>query len=311
MLQAPTVSELLAFIDLGSNAVRCLLVRVIPRVGFEVLRQERVQTRLGGGHPSTLSQASIKETLVSVRRFLRDVRRKEQLRVLAIATAAVREAINREELLAPLRQAEGVDVRVLSGEEEAHLGAFAALRSLSFRHGAVVDLGGSSLQITHVRDGDIRTTASLPLGAVRTTRQFLPNDPPTEREVLALRAEIKKQIASFLPRAHEGQEMIGLGGAVRTLASMHLATFDSLGQLQQGLGLRGSDITRIREQLEKLSIRDRSFLPGLKAERADIILAGTVVVEELMAVGGYKSLTVCKGGVRQGFLLREVFNGGV
>src|SRR4029450_13663886 len=79
MVQAPTVSELLAFIDLDPNAVRCLLVRVLPRVGFEVLRQERVQTRLGGGHPGTLSQASIKATLVSVRRFLRDGRRKEQL----------------------------------------------------------------------------------------------------------------------------------------------------------------------------------------------------------------------------------------
>ncbi|MBI3801766.1 MAG: hypothetical protein HY268_32955, partial [Deltaproteobacteria bacterium] len=152
--------ELLAFIDLGSNAVRCLLVRVIPRVGFEVLRQERVQTRLGGGQPSMLPQASVKETLVTVRRFLRDVRKQEPLRVLAIATAAVREATNREALLAPLRREEGVEVRVLSGEEEARLGAFAALRSLSFRDGVIVDLGGSSLQITQVFDDDIRTTAS-------------------------------------------------------------------------------------------------------------------------------------------------------
>src|SRR5262245_36434478 len=162
-----------------------------------------------------LLPASVKETLITVRRFLRDVHRTEQPRVLAIATAAVREATNREDLLAPLRRDEGVDVRVLSGEEEARLGAFSALRTLSFRHGVVVDLGGSSLQITHVRDEDIRTTASLPLGAVRTTRQFLPNDPPTERELVALRAEIKKQIASLLPPAPDGQDMIGLGGVVR------------------------------------------------------------------------------------------------
>ncbi len=103
--------------------------------------------------------------------------------MVAIATAAVREATNREDLLAPLRLEEGVDVRVLSGEEEARLGAFAALRSLSFRNGVVVDLGGSSLQITQVCNGDISTTASLLLGAVRTTQQFLTNDPPPEQEL--------------------------------------------------------------------------------------------------------------------------------
>src|SRR5262245_4311887 len=117
MAQALTVSELLVFIDLGSNAVRCLLVRILPRVGFEVLRQARVQTRLGGGRPGMLPQASVKETLITVRRFLREVHRTERPRVLAIATAAVREATNREDLLAPLGRDEGVDVRVLSGEE--------------------------------------------------------------------------------------------------------------------------------------------------------------------------------------------------
>jgi len=303
------VSELLAFIDFGSNAVRCLLVRVIPRVGFEVLCQERVQTRLGGGRLGLLPQTSVEETLATVRRFLREVRRKAQPRVLAIATAAVREAANREDLLTALRRDQGVEVRVLSGEEEARLGTFAALRSVSFRSGVVIDLGGGSLQITQVHDGDISATASLPLGAVRATQQFLTHDPPTERELLALREEVARNLASILPPARAGQELIGLGGTVRTLAAMHFATPSGPDRPRQGVPLRRSDITRMRERLEKLPVRDRRRLPGLKAERADIILAGTVVVEELMALGGYKTLTVCKGGVRQGFLLREAFNG--
>ena len=304
------MAELLAFIDLGSNAVRCLLVRVTPRVGFEVLRQERVQTRLGGGCPGVLPQTSVKHTLATVCRFLREVRGEYQPRVLAIATAAVREAANREDLLSTLRRDAGVEVRVLSGEEEARLGTFAALRSVSFRNGVVVDLGGSSLQITQVHEGDISSTASLPLGAVRTTQRFLTSDPPTEQELLALREEIERQISSVLPPARDGQEMIGLGGTVRTLASMHLASLGGPGQSRQGLRLRCSDITRMREQLQRLPIRDRRSVPGLKAERADIILAGAIVLEGVMALGGYKTLTVSKGGVRHGFLLREAFNGG-
>jgi exopolyphosphatase/guanosine-5'-triphosphate,3'-diphosphate pyrophosphatase len=172
----------------------------------------------------------------------------------------------------------------------------------------VIDLGGGSLQITQVHDGDIGTPASLPLGAVRTTQQFLTHDPPPERELLALREEVARNLASILPPARAGQELIGLGGTVRTLAAMHLATPGGPDRSRQGFPLRRSDITRIRARLEKLPVRDRR-LPGLKAERADIILAGTVVVEELMASGGYETLTVCKGGVRQGFLLREAFNG--
>ena len=304
------MAELLAFIDLGSNAVRCLLVRVTPGVGFEVLRQERVQTRLGGGRSGMLPQTSVKDTLATVRRFLREVRREDQPRVLAIATAAVREAANRDDLLATLRRDEGVEVRVLSGEEEARLGTLAALRSVSFRNGVVVDLGGSSLQITQVRESNISSTASLPLGAVRTTQRFLNSDPPTERELLALREEIERQISSVLPPSRDGQEMIGLGGTVRTLASMHLATLDGPPQSRQGFRLRWTDITRMRERLGRLPIRDRRWVPGLKVERTDIILAGAVVVEEVMALGSYRTLTVCKDGVLHGLLLRETFNRG-
>ncbi len=100
-----------------------------------------------------LPQTSVKETLATVRRFLREVRKEDQPRVLAIATAAVREAANRDDLLATLKRTEGVEVRMLSGKEEAHLGTLAALRSLSFRNGVVVDLGGGSLQVTQVREG--------------------------------------------------------------------------------------------------------------------------------------------------------------
>jgi exopolyphosphatase/guanosine-5'-triphosphate,3'-diphosphate pyrophosphatase len=302
------VSELIALIDLGSNAVRCLLVHVTPGVGFEVLRQERVQTRLGGGRAGLLPPAAVKDTLVTVRRFLREVRGASQPRVLAVATAAVRDATNRDDLLTTLKRDEGVEVRVLSGAEEAHLGTFAALRSLSFRNGVVVDLGGGSLQITHVRAGDISSTASVPLGAVRTTQRFFSSDPPKKQELLALREEISKQISSILPSASEGQEIIGLGGTVRTLASMHLTTLGGPRPSRQGLRLQWSDITRMRERLEGLPTRDRRWVPGLKDERADIILAGAVVVEEVMALGSYKTLTVCKDGVRHGLLLHETFN---
>jgi len=301
------MSEVIAFLDLGSNAARFLLARVTPGVGFRVLQEERVQTRLGGGRPRTLPRDAVDETLEAVHRFLRRVRNGngQGPRVLAVATSAVRDAVNRERLLGPLRRDEGVEVQILSGSQEARLGALAALRSLPFKDGVVADLGGGSLQLTRVRGGRIVSTASLPLGAVRTTRAFLRHDPAAPRELRALRREIRDQLLGALPPAQRGEEVVGLGGTVRTLARIHLVAHGHPGRSRHGLRLLQSDVTAIRERLEALPERKRRRIPGLKRERADVVLAGAIVIEEVMILGGYLTLIVCTHGVRDGLLLRE------
>src|SRR5436305_9876559 len=166
-------AELVGVVDLGSTAVRLLVARVTPTTGYRVLAEERVPTRLGGGAPGTLPREAIDDTLRAVHRFFREHRTEGRgPRVVAIATSAVRDARNRERLLAPLRYREGIEVRVLSARDEARLGVTAALDSLDFGDGLVADLGGASLQLSRVRSGKVVTMMSLPLGAVRTTRRF-------------------------------------------------------------------------------------------------------------------------------------------
>ena len=103
--------------------------------------------------------------------------------------------------------------------------------------------------------------------------------------------------------------MVGMGGTVRTLASIHLRSHRGERKSRHGLTLYQSDVTAVRERLESLSRRKRRKIAGLKAERADIILAGAIVIEEAMVFGGYLTLVVCTRGVRDGILLRETFNG--
>ena len=299
--------ELVAIVDLGSNAVRLLRAKVKPEKGYRVLTEERVPTRLGGGAPGVLPRAAIDETLRAVHRFFVEHRTEGRgPRVVAIATSAVRDARNRERLLAPLRYREGIDVQVLSAAAEARLGAVAALRSLDFDEALVADLGGSSLQLSRVRDGRVARSASLPLGAVRTTRRFLPHDPPRPRELRTLRQTVREALVGALPPAQRGDVLVGLGGTVRTLASIHLG---GERKDRHGLKLAQSDVTAVRERLERLSPRKRRKIRGLKTERADIILAGAIVIEELMIFGGYLTLVVCTRGVRDGILLHETFNG--
>jgi exopolyphosphatase / guanosine-5'-triphosphate,3'-diphosphate pyrophosphatase len=301
------MSERLAVVDVGSNAVRLVLARVTPGVEFRVLRQERVQTRLAG-HPSgRLPRAAVRQTLSAVRDFLAEVRSEHGPRVLAIATAAVRDAPNAERLLVPLRREAGVEVKVLSGAEEARLGAAAALWGQPVQRGAVVDLGGGSLQITRVRAGRIARVASVPLGAVRTTLRFLRHDPPRPDEIQALRRETRDRLLGVLPRAQAGDALIGLGGSLRALRRI-VADGDRHGAAAaRARRLRRADVTAVRERLEPLTGRQRRRVPGLKAERADVILAGAVVIEEMMMLGGYEVLTLSDHGVRHGLLIHETF----
>ena len=301
--------ELLAVVDLGSNAVRFLLAEVKPNAGYRVLVEERARTRLGAGAPGTLPRAAIDDTLRAVHRFFaHHVPNGGGPRIVAVATSAVRDARNRERLLAPLRYREGIEVRVLSAHDEARLGVTAALDSLDFGDGLVADLGGASLQLSRVRAGKVVTMLSLPLGAVRATRRFVRHEPPHPRELRALRAAIRTQLAQALPPARRGEVLVGLGGTIRTLATMYLGAHRGERKHRHGLQLSQSDVTAIRERLEQLSPRRRRKIRGLKAERADIILAGAIVIEELMIFGGYLTLLVCTRGVRDGILLHETFD---
>jgi exopolyphosphatase/guanosine-5'-triphosphate,3'-diphosphate pyrophosphatase len=302
---SPT-SDLVAIVDLGSTAVRFLLAQIRPRSGFRVLAQDRVPTRLGGGAPGTLPRRAIDQTLRAVHRFFaRHSPQGQGPRIVAIATSAVRDARNRERLLDPLRRNEGIEVQVLSGRDEARFGVVAALESLPFAKGVVVDLGGASLQLSRVRHRRVVSSASLPLGAVRTTRLYLRRDPPTPRELRALRTDIRTLLQDALPPADRGEMLIGLGGTVRTLGSIHLRANPGERKHRHGLVLNQSDVTAIRERLESLSSRGRRRIRGLKAERADIILAGAMVIEDVMISGGYLSLMISTRGVRDGVLLHE------
>ncbi len=310
-------AELVALLDFGSNAVRFALARVKRGAGFRVVREGRSQTRLGGGRPATLPPEAVEDTLRAVRRFLREVRQYRDesdgdrpLKILAFATSAVREAENRERLLGPLRRDEGIEVRVLTGAEEARLGAHAAIDDLPGFEGVVADLGGGSLQLTTVRGGRVTGTASMPLGTVRMTRAYVHSDPPEPRELRALRSEVRGRLETALPPARRGDAMVGLGGTIRTLARMHLAEHRGRRRHRQGMRLGQADITAIRAELEASSVRERRHWRGLKAERADTILAGAILVEEALVSGGYLTLVVSTRGVRDGLLLHEAFPGG-
>lgn len=296
---APPAPDLIALIDLGSNAARFVFAQLRRDGSFVILREERVQTRLGGGRDGLLPERAVARTARAAERFVRHVRRHSQPRVLAVATAAVRDAPNREQLLASLRQIGGVSLRVLSGSQEARLGAEAALRANTLRSGAVVDLGGGSLQVTHVRDGRLGSGRSMPLGATRLTQRFLAHDPPTTSELDALRTHVRTNLQRTLgARSHE-DAVLALGGSGRALLRLCSPGRGKASSLQR------EELASLRARLAALPLRDRKELPGMDPQRVDILLAAAVTFEELMDQLGARRLTVCSASVREGVLWRE------
>src|SRR5262249_9853773 len=166
-----------ALLDFGSNAARFVLASITPGRGFRVLQEDRVQTRLAAGRRRRLPEKSVRATIEATRRFLARAETGRPIRVVAVATGAVRDAENADRLARAIREVAGVDIEVLDWKEEAALGAAAAMASLPAREALVIDLGGASVQATRVHHGAVTPLASAPLGAVRASR-FLRHDPP-------------------------------------------------------------------------------------------------------------------------------------
>jgi exopolyphosphatase/guanosine-5'-triphosphate,3'-diphosphate pyrophosphatase len=227
-----------------------------------------------------------------------------------VATAAVRDATNADTLLKRLRDVAGVEVQILSGHEEARLGAASALASLPLENATMADLGGGSLELTLVCHGRITPFASLGVGAVRLTARFISRDPPDPAEIQALRRHVRIRVGRALSRVGAVRcpcPLVGLGGTVRALARIHLETARGRRTAVHGTRLTCREVEDIRRRLELMTVAQRRRVCGLKAERADIITAGAIVVEELMHLGGHDALTVCERGIRHGLLLRETF----
>lgn len=297
--------ELLALLEFGSNAARFVLASVKPSRSFRVLREDRVQTRLAAGRGRRLPARNVDATVDATRRFLRRADTGRPIRVVAVATGAVRDADNAHRLATAIRGIAGVDIEVLDWKEEAALGAAAAMASLPVRDALVVDVGGASVQATRVHHGAVTPLASAPFGAVRASRLFR-HDPPSAREIFTLRRRVGEALGGITAGLARHSALIALGGTARALARMHLAARHSSRGVH-GLRLERDVVTGLCGRLQDLSLRRRRRLPGLRRDRADIIVAGAIVLDELLSLSGLPALTVCERGVRHGLLLRETF----
>jgi exopolyphosphatase / guanosine-5'-triphosphate,3'-diphosphate pyrophosphatase len=228
-----------------------------------------------------------------------------------VATSAIRDASNGPAFLAEAERVSGVAIEVLSAHDEAHFGYVAAVNTTTLEDGAVLDLGGGSLQLTEVAARQAGASASFPLGAVRITEELLGDDRPAKKKELArVRDHTAKTLKAldWLPAA--GERLVGMGGSVRNLAAAAQAIDGGLDLGVQGFVLEPEVLGDLVEQLAALTPEERGTMPGIKPGRGDIILAAALVLEAVVALGDFSGIEVTEAGLREGlFLARTLLPG--
>ncbi|HEY2142558.1 MAG TPA: Ppx/GppA phosphatase family protein [Solirubrobacteraceae bacterium] len=308
--------ERLAVIDLGSNSFR--LVVFAAADGWWRRTDEIYEpVRIGEGLAATgrLGGEPIRRALVTLDVFAHfcNAGGLEGETVDAVATSAIRDAENSEDFLRMARERTGLEIRVLSREAEAYYGYLAAVDSTTLSDGCVLDLGGGSLQLVHVVDRLPRDSHSWRVGAVRMTERFLPGKGPVKRRQLdELRAHVASELteASWLGQLGRPPRLVGIGGTVRNLAAaaQRAAGLPSSGGVQ-GMVIQRGALDELVDRLASLPVAERSDIPGIKPARADVILAGAIVVQAVLGAGEFDGLEATEAGLREGVfferLLRE------
>ncbi len=309
--------ERLAVADLGSNSFR-LVVFTAGQGWWKRTDEIYEPVRIGQGlmASGSLGEAPMERALATLDVFAHFCRASGlgEGTVDAVATSAIRDAENAEEFLSRARRRFGLPIRVLSREEEARYGYLAAVNSTTLSDGYVLDLGGGSLQLVHVAGRVAQESGSWPVGTVRMSERFLPPNGPAKRKQLdELREHLAGQLAQAdwltgrAPRAQDSR-IVGLGGTVRNLAAaaQRAAALPSSGV--QGMLIEREALDQLVQRLAALPASERASVPGVKPARADLILAGAVVVQSVLAAGGFAGIETTEAGLREGVFFERLLS---
>ncbi|MEW1633124.1 Ppx/GppA phosphatase family protein [Streptomyces sp. NPDC093801] len=302
----------LGVLDVGSNTVHLLVVDAHPGARPLPAHSHKEQLRLAEllDESGAITPEGVERLVSVIGDAVQAAEDKGCEDVLPFATSAVREAPNADEVLARVKAETGVELPVLSGEDEARLTFLAVRRWFGWSAGKllVLDIGGGSLEIAYGIDEDPDAAVSLPLGAGRLTSAWLLGDPPDPADVKALRRHVRAQIARTVgefSRFGAPDHVVATSKTFKQLARIAGAAREADGLYVQ------RDLTRksLEEwvpRLATMTTAERSALPGVSDGRASQLLAGALVAEAAMDLFGVDTLEICPWALREGVILRRL-----
>src|SRR3954466_15557306 len=300
----------IAAIDIGTNSIHMIVVQVRPDLSFEVIDREKEMVRLGAGglDGRALTPEAMHAALQVLSKFRRLAESHRVDEVIAVATSATREAENGGEFLHAVTQQTGIRPRVISGTEEARLIHTAAVYGVSVPGdvAAVIDIGGGSGEITPGAGPAMESGRSFKLGVIRLTERFIKSDPIEPRDERKLVRHIGAEIGKYLDDIAKAgfDRVIGTSGTILSLGAVASAA--------EGLGpsaplrnrrIGAKQIRRVRKELALLDIEQRLQVAGLEPRRADLSVAGAVLLDAILRRLGATEITLCDLSLREGLVL--------
>jgi exopolyphosphatase/guanosine-5'-triphosphate,3'-diphosphate pyrophosphatase len=300
----------LAAIDIGTNSLHIIVVRVRPDLSFEVIDREKEMVRLGagglGGRALTAEAMHAALQVLSKFKRLAESHRVEQ--IIAVATSATREAENGGEFLRAITDTTGVRAQVISGTEEARLIHRAAVYGVGVpgEKAVVVDIGGGSVEITVGTGAAADMVRSLKLGVIRLTERFVQTDPLSPRDQRKLIHQIDLEAGKYLAQIARGgfDRVIGTSGTILSLGAVVLASrgFPPDAPLRNRR-ISAKQIRRATRLIVSRTLQERLRIPGLEPRRADIAVAGALLLDAIIRRLDADEITLCDLSLREGLIL--------
>ncbi len=301
----------IAFLDIGTNSIRLLMVRINPNHSYTVITQHKEVVRLGEGEfvEQTLQPEAMQRAILVCQKFAELARQREADEIIAVATSATREASNQAEFIQRLKDEAGLDVRAISGLEEArliYLGVASGIH-LEEQQGLFIDIGGGSTELIVGDQHNHYILDSMKLGSIRlTTMFFLPNEtgPVAPERYALIQNYVRNVVIRAVQRIQPYKIDIGIGssGTIINLADIAAHYFYKR-KLERDDVITHEQLKAVIQMLRSKPLEERRQVPGINPERADIIIAGAAILDVVMEMLHIPAIKISDRGLRDGLLM--------
>ena len=315
--------RILAAIDIGTNSIHMVVVRVDPVLPtFTIIAKEKDTVRLGDRDPRTgdLTPEAMQRAIAALRRCQKLAKSFNAEQIVAVATSATREAPNGQDFIKRVDSELGLFVNLISGQEEArriYLGVLSGMEFNNHPH-IIIDIGGGSTELILGDSHEPRTLSSTKVGAVRLTAEFITTDPISSSEFQYLQAYIRGMLERPVDevRSHlqpgEQPRLVGTSGTIEALAIIHAR--EKLGMVPSplnGYQLSRKDIKELVKRLAAMNYAERAAIPGMSDRRSEIIVAGALILLEAMTLLGIESFMIGERALREGVIVDWMLSHGL
>jgi exopolyphosphatase / guanosine-5'-triphosphate,3'-diphosphate pyrophosphatase len=304
----------IGIIDIGSNSMRMVVLRFRPDGSFKLIDEVKESVRLGENEsgqkkgPFTLSDNKINYTLETLSFFMDLSKALSVDKIICVATEAVRRAANRTDLIEKAKSELGLDIRILTGKEEAYYDYVGAVNTLNLSDCLIMDIGGSSTELIRVEDSVVAHSISLPFGAISISQMFDLKNTVDEQTKKKMYRYINERFEN-LSWIYGAGPLIGIGGSFRNIAKIDRKLKNYPLDIAHNYPMPAEMLFDISEQLNKLSLEERKKVKGLSKERADIIPGALAEITVLLEMTGTPKLLVSGSGLREGIFYDWMLQG--